>query len=237
MRDIDDMPAGIEQVRPFAPLSFRERARFFLNQFVVRFAVGAVIAAVVGGYLFGSARTPQAESTSTFTTQNTVTTTGLNSTTINTSIKVYITGEVNAPGVVDVDTHARVVDVIAKAGGTTANADITHCNLAAFVADGSSIIIPGHNSQTSCGGAVASGTLLAGDTDTKTSSAQSSGKINLNTATQSEIETLPGVGPTLGAAILSYRSQHGSFSSIADLRKVKGIGDKRFSDLKDLVTV
>ncbi len=237
MRDIDDMPADIEQVRPFAPLTFRERSRFFLNQFIVRIAIGAVIAAVVGGYLFGSVRTKRSGSVTSFATQNTVSTTRVTTTTINTNIKVYITGEVNAPGVVDVDAHARVVDVIAQAGGTTANADITHCNLAAFVTDGSSIIIPARNSQAVCGGAVASGIPLSGAADAKASGTQPSGKINLNTATQSEIETLPGVGPTLGAAILSYRSQHGSFSSIADLRKVKGIGDKRFSDLKDLVTV
>ena len=68
-------------------------------------------------------------------------------------------------------------------------------------------------------------------------SATTGGLINLNSASQSELESLPGVGPSYAKSILDYRSTKGGFKSINDLKNVKGIGDKRFEDLKDLVTI
>ena len=67
--------------------------------------------------------------------------------------------------------------------------------------------------------------------------ATAGGLLNLNTATQAEIESLPGIGPVLGAAILRERDERGGFRSVDELRSVRGIGEKRFEDLRDLVTV
>ncbi len=219
-----------ETIRPFAPLTPTERLRIFTAQPFVRLCIGAVIVALFAGYFFtrqNSASTPKAVTT------NTVTTLASTSSSLaSMNFKVYVTGEVNAPGVVDVDSKARIADAIDKAGGLTNNADVLHCDMAAFVADGTTIRVPTKNQQT----ASTCGANAAQPATQSPGGSAPQGKINLNTATQSEIETLPGVGPTLGAAIIAYRTQHGSFSSVADLQKVKGIGDGRFADLKDLVT-
>lgn len=219
-----------QSIRPFAPLTPTERFRMLSAQPFVRLCAGIACVALVVGYFLVNQSSRESHnrqemiSAATFSQQ-------LPTSSV-VSFKVYVTGEVNSPGVIAVESHARIADAISKAGGPTPNADITHCNLAAFVSDGATIDVPSKAGISGlCGGAVP--TPIAGSD----SNASSQGKININTATQSEIETLPGVGPTLGAAIISYRTHHGSFTSVADLQKVKGIGKGRFEDLKDLVTV
>lgn len=233
------MPPG-EQLRPLAPLSFNERAHSYISQPIIRIALIGVTLALIGGYFFGSrsgSAAPQ-RSPSSVTTDSTIT--HPTTTTLNTEIKVYVTGEVASPGVVDLPAKSRVGDAIAKAGNATSSADLTKCNLAAFIADGSAIVVPSTNAPGNCSGQSSTSSTDIANTGSSSSggSPEISGqKINLNTAAQSEIETLVGVGPVMASAIIAYRTQHGGFSSINDLRKVKGIGDKRFSDLKDLVTI
>ena len=150
-------------------------------------------------------------------------------------VLVHVAGAVVHPGLVRVATGARVADAITAAGGPVPDADLDRLNLAAKVADGQRILVvvrgaagsePAAGSGASGGGADASGGAPA-----------DGAPVNLNTATVADLDGLPGIGPTLAAAILRERERRGGFTSIEQLRDVRGIGEKRFADLKGLVTV
>ena len=136
-----------------------------------------------------------------------------------------------------VSTGARVADAIAAAGGGVPDADLDRLNLAAKVIDGERILVTKIGQPV---GAVAgdSGSVDAGGAGAGNPNAGGAGgPINLNTATVAQLDTLPGVGPSLAAAIISERGRRGGFTSVDQLRSVRGIGDKRFADLKSLVSV
>lgn len=137
-------------------------------------------------------------------------------------IVVHVAGEVRSPGVYELAAGDRVVDAIERAGGTRKRADLRALNLAAVLTDGQQVLVP---AKVKGGAAAASG---GGGPEPK---------VNLNTATQEELEGLPGIGPVLAQAILDYREEHGPFASVEDLLDVSGIGDSRLEDLRDLVAV
>ena len=116
---------------------------------------------------------------------------------------------------------ARVADAIEAAGGALPGTDCPTLNLARKVTDGELIVV---GLARASAGPAAAGQPLAG-------------LVNLNTATVEQLQTLPGVGPVLAQRIVDYRDQHGGFKTVADLRKVTGIGDARYNDLKTRVTV
>jgi len=156
------------------------------------------------------------------------------------SLFVHVSGAVTKPGLVEVPDGARVFDAIAQAGGLTAEAREGGVNLARFVVDGEQIFVPRSDDPAAAAGISNSST--AGGTRGGGSSASAgppgtSGKVNLNTATAAELETLPRVGPALSAKILAWRTDNGAFSAIEDLNDVDGVGDKTFESLKDLVTL
>jgi competence protein ComEA len=136
-------------------------------------------------------------------------------------VVVAVAGKVRRPGLVRLPAGARVADAVEAAGGALPGVDTVLLNPARKVNDGELIVV----GVTPPPGAQGAGDPTAG------------GKVNLNTATQAQLETLPGVGPVLAQRILAYRERHGGFRSVADLRRVEGIGDARFEQLKDLVTV
>ena len=154
-------------------------------------------------------------------------------------IIVHITGEVNHAGVFQLSEGARVADAIEAAGGATKEADLESINLAYILADGQKIYIPNkkdkeNNEQKTYI------TTESGDTISVENNSTQKGvnaKVNINTANQSELETLPGIGPSLASKIIEYREQNGKFNSIEELKNVKGIGDARFEDLKDDVII
>jgi len=146
------------------------------------------------------------------------------------SIKVHVMGAVAAPGVVSLTPGARVQDAIEAAGGLAAGADPAQLNLAAVVADGSQIVIgttQHPQGQINGGGGEGSGA----------SPAASAGKVNLNTASQVELETLPGIGPVTAQNILAWRDQHGRFTAVAELDEVSGIGPKTLAQLEPYVCI
>ena len=143
---------------------------------------------------------------------------------------VHVTGAVREPGLVSLSAGARVVDAVAAAGGLTDDADAAGVNLARPVADGEQLVVPRVGevpvaAGTGAGAGSAGGGAAAGAV------------VNLNTATQGELETLPRIGPALAQRILDWRQANGRFAQPADLLKVTGIAQKLFDGLKDRVVV
>lgn len=157
---------------------------------------------------------------------------GSTSTTRPSELVVHVAGAVANPGIVSLPAGARVVDAIDAAGGPAADADLDRLNLAATVTDGQRVAVgrPGEPLPAAAGGA-GDGGSASGDP------AASGAPLDLNLASQADLEELPGIGPVLATAILSERERRGGFESVADLRGVRGIGEKRFADLRELVTV
>jgi len=147
------------------------------------------------------------------------------------AIVVHVAGAVATPGVVELSAGSRVIDALEAAGGAAADADLDRLNLAAKVADGQRVLVQRVGDPPAGATATGDGAGTSGESST------ASGLVNLNTATQPDLEALPGIGPALAAAILAEREQRGGFRSIQELRDVRGIGEKRFAALADLVSV
>jgi len=139
-------------------------------------------------------------------------------------IKIYITGAVVNPGVYELDDGSRVEDGLRLAGGPTSEADMQRVNLAARLKDEQEIIVPKE-------GEVVDNTPAEGQKETGDS------RININTADESKLMELPGVGEVTAKNIIAYRTEHGAFQSIEDIQNVTRIGAKTFEKLKDLITV
>lgn len=155
------------------------------------------------------------------------------------NIVVHITGAVKNKGILRLPEGSRISDAIEAAGGETKEADLDSINLAYTLEDGQKIYIPSqedkeNNEQKQYI------TTESGDTTNIKENSKIEGeneKVNINTANQSELETLPGIGPSLASRIIEYREQNGKFNSIEELKNVKGIGDAKFEDLKNSATI
>ncbi|TAH63777.1 MAG: ComEA family DNA-binding protein [Gottschalkiaceae bacterium] len=147
---------------------------------------------------------------------------------ISQTIIVHIDGEVIRPGVVELNEGARVIDVINIAGGLTQYADEKMINLAKKVYDEEKIYIP------KIGEEISQIEITSFSQSNNTSTTQT--KININTATKEELQKLSGIGPVIAERIIEYRSTN-KFSNIDDIKKVSGIGDKKFDSIKDYITV
>ncbi len=139
---------------------------------------------------------------------------------------VYITGAVPRPGVYALPKNARVQDAISAAGGFLAEADKSQINLAAILDDGQKIDIPYLEG--------ASPVLVTPLPDVVTSTTE---LIDINTASATELDTLPGIGPTTAQKIIDYREQNGPFLNTEDIINVSGIGPGTYERIKDLITV
>ncbi len=135
-------------------------------------------------------------------------------------VLVDVVGEVRRPGVVRLPQGARVFEAVAAAGGVRAGHS-TSINLARTVVDGEQLVV---------GGGVEAA-VSAGP------GADSGGRININSATASQLDALPGIGAVLAERIVDYRTQHGRFSNLRDLLKVTGIGDAKYADLAGSITI
>lgn len=143
---------------------------------------------------------------------------------------VHVAGAVGAPGVVSLPEGARVVDAIEAAGGAREDADTDQLNLARPVVDGEQVRVPvvGEVLEAASPGPQASSTASGGS---------GAGPINVNTATASELEALPGIGPALAERIVSHREANGPFKSLDDLTDVPGIGKAKLEALRTEATV
>jgi competence protein ComEA len=131
---------------------------------------------------------------------------------------------VRRPGLHRLRSGSRIDDAIAAAGGATGKAQLDTVNLAAPVADGEQIVVPGRGATA---GGAAAGAPAGGSSP--------SAPIDLNSATLEQLEGLPGIGPVTAQKILDYRQQHGAFHSVDELQGVPGIGPAHMAQLKGLV--
>ena len=149
-------------------------------------------------------------------------------------IIVHITGCVTNPGVIEIEEGARIVDAIELAGGITEEADISKVNLAYIIKDAQKIYIPSIYDQNN----IEYITTQNGDNVIIEDNKKGENRmININTAMQTELETLPGIGPSTALKIINYREDNGKFNSIEEIKQVPGIGDSKFSNIKDMIEV
>jgi competence protein ComEA len=147
-------------------------------------------------------------------------------------LEVHVVGAVLRPGVYVLLEGSRVQDAISAAGGFSVAADLNALNLAAKLEDGQQLDVPYLSGAASTAVPTTSFRVLpAGATATP-----SDELININTASTEELETLPGIGPTIAQNIATYRSAHGPFAHIEDIMNVAGIGPATFDNIKDLIT-
>ena len=144
-------------------------------------------------------------------------------------IKIYVTGEVNNPGVIELEEGARIQDAIEGCGGITAQANLKNINLAYEVEDGEKIYIPNLSEPED--------EVESSETLSSSSNSNSSGKININKATEAELTTIPGVGASTAQKIVVYREENGKFKTIEDIKNVSGIGASKYENIKDYITV
>ncbi|MGY0486607.1 helix-hairpin-helix domain-containing protein [Streptomyces sp. WG-D5] len=153
-------------------------------------------------------------------------------------IVVDVSGKVRRPGVRRLPAGARVADALRAAGGVRPGTDTEGLNRARFLVDGEQVLVgaPAVGAAAVSGGSAgAAAGGPAGGPARGVAGAAPAGPVGLNTATAEQLDTLPGVGPVLAQHIIDYRTEHGGFRSVDELREVNGIGDRRFEDLQNLV--
>lgn len=156
-------------------------------------------------------------------------------------IYIHIIGEVKNEGLIELIEGQRIVDAIEKAGGVTEYADLNKVNLAFVLSDGQKVRIPSiydKDDNVSYVTDESGKNVIVDNGNSENGNGNSkSGKININVASQSELETLDGVGPSLAARIIEYRNNKGGFKKIEELKNVSGIGESKFEGLKGKVVV
>ena len=140
------------------------------------------------------------------------------------TIVVYICGAVNENKVITLKENSRICDAIDAVGGLTDEADLTNINLAYILEDGEKIYIPKKGDEIQ-------------NTTISYTNSQNSSKININKATQSELETIPGIGPSTALKIIKYREENGKFSKIEDIKNISGIGEAKYEQMKDYISI
>lgn len=146
-------------------------------------------------------------------------------------IVVHVSGAVRQPGVYALPPGSRVGAAVDAAGGFTAQAQGEGLNLAALLEDGARLEVPVRPT------AAESSSPGPASTAAPASTPSAGSKINLNSASQQELESLPRIGPALAQRILEYRQQYGPFTEIDEIKAVEGIGEGIFAEIKDLITV
>jgi len=150
---------------------------------------------------------------------------------VNDEVTIYVSGEVNSPGVITLDSNCRIKDAIIACGDFTPLADKNSVNLAQKVTDGMQIKISAlsqnQNDKTD--------NNTNSNENNNNKSIQNTTMVNINTASKEELDTLPGVGPATADKIIEYRETNGQFNSIEDIKNVRGIGEAKFSKMQSRI--
>ena len=220
---------------PALPPTWRERLELLTDPpswTPGRLAAAAVAVLVAGGLVVLLLRPPGgAPAEVTLPRVGTAADPAPTTTTAAPAVVAHAAGAVLAPGVYRLEPGARAADLVEAAGGAAPDADLQRLNLAAPVADGAQLYVPRVGEAAPPPVAGPSGASEGSD------GSGGGGLVDLNTASAEELEELPGVGPAIAAAILDERERRGRFTTVDDLLDVRGIGDARLEQLRDLVTV
>ena len=153
------------------------------------------------------------------------------------NIFVHIAGCVQKEGMLKLSSNSRIADAIEKAGGLTQEADLSDINLAYLLEDGMKIYIPNQNERQENNEKTKNipkeentPSMQIQDTNTKQD------VININTATQEELDTLPGIGPATAAKIIAYRKEKGKFNNKEEIKEVSGIGEAKYEKMKEYIS-
>ena len=190
--------------------------------------IGVLIGLVLGGLLWIVVRTPRGDAVKLLPPPTAA------------PLVVDVAGAVPRPGVYELPDGSRVKDALQLAGGFLAQADKSQINLAAPVTDGQKLDIPylsGMEPTPISVSSLSSGGSSIGNSVGNSNGTGPSSLVDINTASLDELDTLPGIGPTLAQAIIDYREQNGPFLAIEDIIFVPGIGDAKFEAIKDYITV
>jgi len=141
------------------------------------------------------------------------------------AIYVHVAGAVRRPGLLRLREGARVAAAVERAGGTLRQADLAGVNLAAKLEDGQQVIVPRRGAAATAAPDAAAGTAPPGSAGVP--------KLSLGAVSVEQLDELDGIGPTLAQRIVEYRTEHGGFRSLGELREVEGIGEKRFESLSE----
>lgn len=157
-------------------------------------------------------------------------------------IIIHITGAINNPGIVKLDVESRIADAINNAGGFTTDANVSAINLAYKLQDGEKIYIPSLNESSDIYKddyyiSSSPGENVISDSNSNFQTSSSAELININSATQTELETISGIGPSTALKIIQYRNENGKFNTIEDIKNVSGIGQAKFESIKQYIKV
>lgn len=154
------------------------------------------------------------------------------------NIFVHIAGCVQKEGMLELSSNSRIADAIEKAGGLTQEADLSDINLAYLLEDGMKIYIPNQNERQENNEKTKNipkeentPSMQIQDTNTKQD------VININTATQEELDTLPGIGPATATKIIEYRKEKGKFKQKEEIKEVSGIGEAKYEKIKEYISI
>lgn len=218
------------------PHGFQEGAH--RNRIAVAIGVAAIVCLVAG---FGIARLVQAGDEQAFEIESPSSSSSQDGqepaeeATPPASVVVYVSGAVMTPGLVEVPQGSRVGDALAVAGGFDETADPSALNLARVVEDGEQIDVPTRDERSAQESAATEG-QGSGSGASSPASSKTTGLVNINTATQAELESLPGVGPSTAKKIIDDRTANGPFKKKEDLKRVSGIGEKKYASLESNIT-
>lgn len=146
------------------------------------------------------------------------------------AIQVYVSGAVKAPGVYSLKEGDRVYQAVEMAGGPLPEAELKSVNMAARLQDSQQVQVP-------LPGEAPAISTAPDQVASATGGSNPAGKININTATTAELDSLEGIGPALAQRVADYRQAHGAFQKIEDLKNVSGIGDKKFQAIKERICI
>lgn len=201
--------------------------------------IGLIVIITIGAYIL---KTMNKEDKDIFLSENEILNSVENGGTDNeeeNKILIHITGSVKAEGVVILNSGDRIIDAIEAAGGEKEDADLSKLNLAYILQDGEKLYVPSINDTEEKVYVTAENgenviTEGAGNTDKVDGKKET---VNINTATKEELMTLPGVGESTAIKIIDYRKSNGKFQKIEDIKNVPGIGDSKFQNMKEKLSV
>ena len=222
---IDKIAGGVQRLRE----------RFGDRPVIIGIVIAVVSCGLITGLLVGTTGGRSQPSDSATSAVPTLFDPPSTTTTMPPQVTVHVLGAVRSPGVYQLSLGSRVADAVASAGGVGDDVDIERVNLAAALLDGQRVYIARRGQSSAPDLASDPAPVVSGDSGGSATGAPA--LVNLNSATEQELESLPGVGPSTAAAIIELRRRVGRFSSVDQLLDARGIGDAKLAALRDFVRV